>query len=71
MGKIIQLTPPFRQDYDSLTERNRASVDGLAAGLLSGYDFQSIYKALNPQDQFCIDARIKQLLQEQRQEEEQ
>lgn len=68
MGKIIDFREAQPQGYEALTERNRAAVEGYAAGLLSGYDFWGIYSALNRQDQFCIDTRIKQLLQEQRQE---
>ena len=65
MGQVIEFRP---QGYDGLNEKNRAAIEGFAAGLLSGYDFWSVYSALNRQDQFCIDARIKDLLQEQRQE---
>ena len=48
--------------YERLTDADRARVDGLCAGLLSAYGFETLYKALTPGDKQAVDGYITSLL---------
>lgn len=49
--------------YERLTDADRARVDGLCAGLLSVYGFDTMYKVLTPGDKQAVDSYITSLLQ--------
>lgn len=53
--------------YDRLTEENQARIVGYMAGLLSSYDFQTLYKALSLQDKRAIDGYVNTLTAKQTQ----
>lgn len=53
--------------YNRLTEQNKVKVEGFTAGLLAGYDFQTLYNALSLQDKQTIDSYINSLTAEQTQ----
>ena len=65
MGQIVKYTAA---GFDGLTEINRERVISFASALLSGYDFQTIYEILTPQDKGRVKDQIKDLLKRQRQE---